>query len=79
VSAHLSDGGHHSAQDNCENVAILKLSSLKYPVKDGDQYGILGYPALKKLNIGIHFGGNYIFGIERRFEHISSLSVSAMI
>ncbi|CAF4844594.1 unnamed protein product [Rotaria sp. Silwood1] len=60
-----------SVDDNPEsNVAILKLSPLKHPIKDGDQYGILGFPAMTKLNIGIHFGGNYIFGVERLFEHV---------
>jgi hypothetical protein len=66
-----------SVNDNPEsNVAILKLSPLKYSLKDGDQYGILGYPALTKLNIGVHFGDNYIFGVERLFEYISSISES---
>ncbi|CAF1616252.1 unnamed protein product, partial [Didymodactylos carnosus] len=66
-----------SIDDDAEsNVAILKLSPLKHPLKDGDQYGILGYPAMTKLNIGIYFGGNYIFGVERLFEHISPILAS---
>ncbi len=66
-----------SIDDNPEsNVTILKLSPLKHPIEDGDRYGILGYPAMKKLNIGVHFGGNYIFGVQRVLEYISSISAS---
>ena len=53
------------------NVSILKLSPLKHPNHINDRYGIIGYPAMTKLNIAIHFGGNYIFTIERLFEYVS--------
>ena len=43
------------------NLSILRLSPLKYPLKDGDQYGILGYPAMTKLNLAVHLRGNNIF------------------
>ena len=61
--------------DSQANVSILKLSPLKSPLASTDRYGILGYPAMMKMNIGIHFGGNYIFSIERLFEYISTVSV----
>lgn len=61
-----------SIDDNSEsNVGILKLSPLKRSLKDGDQYGILGNSVRTELNIGIHFGGNYIFSIERLMKHIA--------
>jgi hypothetical protein len=31
---------------------------------------------MNKLNIGVHFGGNYIYGIERLMEFISAISLS---
>jgi hypothetical protein len=65
-----------SVDDNPDNIPILKLSPLKHPFQPDDQYGILGYPAMKKLNIGVHFGGNYIYGIERLMEFIPAISLS---
>ena len=60
------------------NVSILKLSPLKHPNQINDRYGIIGYPAMTKLNIAIHFGGNYIFTIERLLEYVSqSTNVAA--
>lgn len=57
-------------QDSEEpNLPILKLSPLKYPLTNDDPYGILGYPAMAKLNIGVHFGNNYIFEMQRMIEH----------
>ena len=56
------------------NVSIRQPSLWKAPLKNTARYiGILGYPAMAKLNIGMYFGGNYIFSVERVCEYISTV------